>query len=102
MSRKTGTPNIHLPFEGLTPIQEERAKSFLSSILLGSVMAKRAGVQMDITKCIAAYRGHVGRKGNDLSLIHISEPTRLGMISYAVFCLKKKKKQKKKLIYANN
>src|SRR5450759_5850715 len=29
-----------------------------------------------------------------LSLIHISEPTRLGMISYAVFCLKKKKKRK--------
>src|SRR5450756_2851229 len=25
-----------------------------------------------------------------VSLIHISEPTRLGMISYAVFCLKKK------------
>src|SRR5659263_567985 len=25
-----------------------------------------------------------------LSLIHISEPTRLGMISYAVFCWKKK------------
>src|SRR5450759_5284578 len=32
---------------------------------------------------------------NTLSLIHISEPTRLGMISYAVFCLKKKKKKKK-------
>src|SRR5450756_2933604 len=31
-----------------------------------------------------------------LSLIHISEPTRLGMISYAVFCLKKKKKNMKK------
>src|SRR5450756_62607 len=31
-----------------------------------------------------------------LSLIHISEPTRLGMISYAVFCLKKKKKKRKK------
>ena len=27
-----------------------------------------------------------------LSLIHISEPTRLTAISYAVFCLKKKKK----------
>ena len=27
----------------------------------------------------------------NLSLTHISEPTRLGMISYAVFCLKKKK-----------
>src|SRR5450756_44226 len=33
----------------------------------------------------------------DLSLIHISEPTRLG-ISYAVFCLKKKKKNKKQRI----
>src|SRR5450759_3035238 len=32
----------------------------------------------------------VGGLTNDLSLIHISEPTRLGMISYAVFCLKKK------------
>ena len=31
---------------------------------------------------------------HELSLIHISEPTRLGMISYAVFCLKKKKKKK--------
>src|SRR5450756_1374645 len=31
--------------------------------------------------------GH-GVKGVKLSLIHISEPTRLGMISYAVFCLK--------------
>src|SRR5450759_3037828 len=44
-------------------------------------------------------RGHHGaglaehqrcRPGGQLSLIHISEPTRLGMISYAVFCLKKK------------
>src|SRR5450756_935238 len=37
-------------------------------------------------------------RGEDyhLSLIHISEPTRLGMISYAVFCLKKKKKKKNK------
>eukprot|EP00658_Telonema_sp_P-2_P053880 TRINITY_DN4260_c0_g1_i3.p1 TRINITY_DN4260_c0_g1~~TRINITY_DN4260_c0_g1_i3.p1 ORF type:complete len:959 (+),score=132.39 TRINITY_DN4260_c0_g1_i3:157-3033(+) len=31
---------------------------------------------------------------NDLSLIHISEPTRLLSISYAVFCLKKKKKKR--------
>src|SRR5450756_2671773 len=34
---------------------------------------------------VARYINHA------LSLIHISEPTRLGMISYAVFCLKKKK-----------
>ena len=31
-----------------------------------------------------------------LSLIHISEPTRQAEISYAVFCLKKKKKKKTK------
>eukprot|EP00658_Telonema_sp_P-2_P041392 TRINITY_DN295_c0_g1_i6.p1 TRINITY_DN295_c0_g1~~TRINITY_DN295_c0_g1_i6.p1 ORF type:complete len:191 (+),score=30.54 TRINITY_DN295_c0_g1_i6:491-1063(+) len=31
---------------------------------------------------------------DELSLIHISEPTRLLSISYAVFCLKKKKKKK--------
>src|SRR5674476_1537820 len=31
-----------------------------------------------------------------LSLIHISEPTRQAEISYAVFCLKKKKKQHSK------
>ena len=30
-------------------------------------------------------------QGRLLSLIHISEPTRLLSISYAVFCLKKKK-----------
>eukprot|EP00658_Telonema_sp_P-2_P064634 TRINITY_DN5376_c0_g1_i17.p3 TRINITY_DN5376_c0_g1~~TRINITY_DN5376_c0_g1_i17.p3 ORF type:complete len:107 (-),score=19.09 TRINITY_DN5376_c0_g1_i17:106-426(-) len=32
------------------------------------------------------------RHSLNLSLIHISEPTRLLSISYAVFCLKKKKK----------
>src|SRR5450756_1084298 len=38
--------------------------------------------------------GHAAdiREVLEISLIHISEPTRLGMISYAVFCLKKKKK----------
>src|SRR5450759_3792422 len=33
--------------------------------------------------------GFINRLTLFLSLIHISEPTRLGMISYAVFCLKK-------------
>src|SRR5678816_4211122 len=36
--------------------------------------------------------GAVGQRlRQNLSLIHISEPTRLLSISYAVFCLKKKK-----------
>ena len=34
-----------------------------------------------------------------LSLIHISEPTRRTPISYAVFCLKKKKKKNKFLFF---
>src|SRR5660397_282341 len=38
---------------------------------------------------------HFFSGGEHLSLIHISEPTRLRRISYAVFCLKKKKKQKR-------
>src|SRR5680860_1681654 len=33
-------------------------------------------------------------RSQSLSLIHISEPTRRTPISYAVFCLKKKKRQK--------
>src|SRR5450756_1857948 len=56
--------------------------------------------------CDICTHGHSGSEGHrvfsflleehhennscSLSLIHISEPTRLGMISYAVFCLKKK------------
>src|SRR5678816_1628876 len=46
-----------------------------------------------------SLRGLVERFGRVLSLIHISEPTRLLSISYAVFCLKKKKKRKKYLKY---
>ena len=42
----------------------------------------------------AGWSGHCSthHAPKDLSLIHISEPTRLRRISYAVFCLKKKKK----------
>ena len=36
----------------------------------------------------------------NLSLIHISEPTRRTPISYAVFCLKKKKKKKPIIAYS--
>ena len=41
-----------------------------------------------------------GGLGLELSLIHISEPTRQAEISYAVFCLKKKKKKKQKEAFA--
>src|SRR5450756_2942828 len=49
---------------------------------------RRTGYR-DVDVLKAQHRHHIPIT---LSLIHISEPTRLGMISYAVFCLKKKKK----------
>src|SRR5665648_978459 len=53
----------------------------------------RCGDQRDRHAFVGAKAGTAERIIFDLarlSLIHISEPTRLGMISYAVFCLKKK------------
>ncbi|GAB5875783.1 hypothetical protein JMUB7543_18710 [Staphylococcus aureus] len=49
---------------------------------------QRHDTEIEVAKQIAQDQGmkhHV----LDLSLIHISEPTRLALISYAVFCLKK-------------
>ena len=57
MYSKTGSTHPRPPYEGLTPTQAEQAKSFLSSILIGSVMAKRAVIRLDVGKCISAYRG---------------------------------------------
>src|SRR5659263_176603 len=55
-------------------------KSLPASIIgLITVLLGATGVFVELQKAL------------NLSLIHISEPTRLGMISYAVFCLKKKK-----------
>eukprot|EP00658_Telonema_sp_P-2_P075732 TRINITY_DN6542_c0_g1_i5.p1 TRINITY_DN6542_c0_g1~~TRINITY_DN6542_c0_g1_i5.p1 ORF type:complete len:111 (+),score=49.49 TRINITY_DN6542_c0_g1_i5:103-435(+) len=49
-------------------------------------------LSVDEVDLIDSGAEHVGTTV-DLSLIHISEPTRLLSISYAVFCLKKKKKK---------
>ena len=49
----------------------------------------------DGCEVVLAGHTHGGQlAGPGLSLIHISEPTRPGMISYAGFCLKKKKEIK--------
>src|SRR5678816_3000232 len=47
----------------------------------------------DLMDCYEAVSGARMHAAYYLSLIHISEPTRLLSISYAVFCLKKKKKK---------
>src|SRR5450759_4425563 len=48
-----------------------------------------AGAQADIDRIVSIWRECLATSKGPflLSLIHISEPTRLGMISYAVFCL---------------
>ena len=51
-----------------------------------------AAVRSGQLSALEVLNDHLARidaqDGEILSLIHISEPTRLGMISYAVFCLK--------------
>src|SRR5450756_551171 len=70
---------------------------------LSSISARREGSPADTRGATPGWRGRrphpndrrsedpapeeSGRPHSALSLIHISEPTRLGMISYAVFCL---------------
>src|SRR5450756_2317410 len=59
----------------------------------GPVAAKKCA-EAGLRTLMLERGGRAGEKvisGLTISLIHISEPTRLGMISYAVFCLKKKK-----------
>ena len=58
-----------------------------AKIVYGPTTAK-TGFDMCVAK-----DGEIFKVGDVLSLIHISEPTRLLSISYAVFCLKKKKKK---------
>src|SRR5450756_3062456 len=66
----------------------------------GSEGGKRAGSSSAGAEkpCLSLQANWTGSRAAvamalQLSLIHISEPTRLGMISYAVFCLKKKKRK---------
>src|SRR5665648_1102479 len=75
-------------------------RSTLSSSSAASDVYKRQAVPVSSTARWSASGARIRIStfcpGETLSLIHISEPTRLGMISYAVFCLKKKKKKNKK------
>src|SRR5450756_3086070 len=62
------------------------------------ILFRGAVVRAPVYQVLASLDGVLGGDVWNLSLIHISEPTRLGMISYAVFCLKKKKTQDHKHI----
>src|SRR5450759_49466 len=75
----------------MSGVQDEGAKQGDDAIHVLS--ADGLEVIVDLTVLYKVVPSEAPRilKEVGLSLIHISEPTRLGMISYAVFCLKKKK-----------
>src|SRR5665648_904516 len=63
----------------------------LSEPAHGNVGEQRFGAGRENSRVDLAGRDGIdpdAARREVLSLIHISEPTRLGMISYAVFCLK--------------
>src|SRR5450756_1124274 len=74
----------------------EQARAFNEAIsLTGVIVTKldgtaKGGGALSAVAEVGTGIAFIGT-GETISLIHISEPTRLGMISYAVFCLKKKK-----------
>src|SRR5678816_1841606 len=76
-----------------TPTHAERARTLVAQISTGTLCTlahEPDGYPYGSFVTVAFDRGNP-----ILSLIHISEPTRLLSISYAVFCLKKKNKKKK-------
>ena len=87
-----GTAIIASDFSGELSLTEQerkelaRIKESLSVVKDGRIAAETDGIHAmhDITE------GGVLGAVCELSLIHISEPTRQAEISYAVFCLKKK------------
>src|SRR5450756_2606362 len=67
----------------------ERFLWFFSESATGGEGRRCVRHRIELIRCLEWKRA-AHRREELLSLIHISEPTRLGMISYAVFCLKKK------------
>ena len=74
---------IHEPFEQIVIDIEEQHQ--------GPVMEEMGSRKAELKNMEPSETGRV--KLDFLSLIHISEPTRLRRISYAVFCLKKKNRK---------
>ena len=68
-------------------VQENEYPAYISGRLIDRDWDGRASKSITLTMTHA-------QAAQLLSLIHISEPTRQAEISYAVFCLKKKKKTK--------
>src|SRR5428012_20290 len=68
------------------PRSTQSRSSAASDVYKRQVCSRLRGMLVAVQET-ATGTGHDSIAGLSLSLIHISEPTRLGMISYAVFCL---------------
>eukprot|EP01017_Pseudomicrothorax_dubius_P050720 TRINITY_DN9645_c0_g1_i3.p1 TRINITY_DN9645_c0_g1~~TRINITY_DN9645_c0_g1_i3.p1 ORF type:complete len:396 (+),score=116.04 TRINITY_DN9645_c0_g1_i3:33-1220(+) len=80
---------VLLSGKSLLEQKESSISQFLYLLLRGAHVDLTLQPQ-DFTKLLDTFKLHGLKSLPDLSLIHISEPTRLLSISYAVFCLKKK------------
>ena len=85
-----------------TPIPQEMLDLY-NRIMDEENKRQRSGVKKSMrNRCVKTGSKHFDKEtlnkllidsGWELSLIHISEPTRHAQISYAVFCLKKKQEK---------
>mgnify|MGYP002682039042 CR=1 FL=1 len=94
ISRVNGLNSIHIDDDGwihLGPMVTH------NSVIASSILRKFAAPLVQACWSVGSHSNRLAPVGQQifagywLSLIHISEPTRLLSISYAVFCLKKKK-----------
>eukprot|EP00658_Telonema_sp_P-2_P037976 TRINITY_DN27304_c0_g1_i1.p1 TRINITY_DN27304_c0_g1~~TRINITY_DN27304_c0_g1_i1.p1 ORF type:complete len:182 (-),score=40.93 TRINITY_DN27304_c0_g1_i1:103-648(-) len=83
------TPYILVPFIAVCATRGQTLKSIVAAVYAKSLLGEEGGQSTGYVVAAQSAGALLG-----LSLIHISEPTRLLSISYAVFCLKKKKKKK--------
>src|SRR5450756_3106085 len=90
-----GKKIIHLEIgEPDFPTADHISKAAIEALLAGQTHYVPAPGIPALREAVAAFLERTGRMRaspdrvivTPLSLIHISEPTRLGMISYAVFC----------------
>eukprot|EP00658_Telonema_sp_P-2_P044380 TRINITY_DN32245_c0_g1_i1.p1 TRINITY_DN32245_c0_g1~~TRINITY_DN32245_c0_g1_i1.p1 ORF type:complete len:120 (-),score=12.51 TRINITY_DN32245_c0_g1_i1:67-426(-) len=92
-----GTPLRHSGHQcrrlGLATLCASMLDSWLHALLIQEMPAWTSSYQVSFWLVFAFWLQAIVQALQFLSLIHISEPTRLLSISYAVFCLKKKNKK---------
>src|SRR5450756_2904104 len=75
------------------PVITEEARAWVVHLACSKPKDLGYAAELWTRSLLAQHVRREAMQAGHLSLIHISEPTRLGMISYAVFCLKKKNKK---------